>query len=187
MKNKSGFTLVELLIVIVVISILASISVVAYNGIQNRAYSTAANVARNNFVKLLQVYKVNTGAYPVYTGAGSTSVCIGDSSNYKAADGFAANQCSYSTYSGITTSVNASVNSALSAYGNMPSINWPYATETHSGFGTDYYRGMFYSAYATGEKAHVWYFLRGEATCPVEGYGAYDPYTGETQCTVLIE
>jgi prepilin-type N-terminal cleavage/methylation domain-containing protein len=35
--NHSGFTIVELLIVIVVIAILAALSVVAYNGIQNRA------------------------------------------------------------------------------------------------------------------------------------------------------
>ena len=38
MKNRNrAFTIVELLIVIVVIAILAAISVVAYNGIQNRA------------------------------------------------------------------------------------------------------------------------------------------------------
>lgn len=36
-KRQRGFTIVELLIVIVVIAILAAISVVAYNGIQNRA------------------------------------------------------------------------------------------------------------------------------------------------------
>lgn len=35
--RPKGFTLVELLIVIVVIAILAAISVVAYNGIQTRA------------------------------------------------------------------------------------------------------------------------------------------------------
>jgi prepilin-type N-terminal cleavage/methylation domain-containing protein len=34
-RTMSGFTIVELLIVIVVIAILAAISVVAYTGIQN--------------------------------------------------------------------------------------------------------------------------------------------------------
>lgn len=36
-KSKSGFTIVELLIVIVVIAILAAISIVAYSGVQQRA------------------------------------------------------------------------------------------------------------------------------------------------------
>jgi len=38
---KRGFTIVELLIVVVVIAILAAISVIAYNGIQNRANDSA--------------------------------------------------------------------------------------------------------------------------------------------------
>jgi prepilin-type N-terminal cleavage/methylation domain-containing protein len=41
-KHKnSGFTIVELLIVIVIIAILAAITIVAYNGIQNRAKASA--------------------------------------------------------------------------------------------------------------------------------------------------
>lgn len=38
--RRGGFTIVELLIVIVVIGILAAISIVAYNGIQNRSNDT---------------------------------------------------------------------------------------------------------------------------------------------------
>ena len=40
-KTTSGFTIVELLIVIVVIGILAAITIVAYNGVQNRANEVA--------------------------------------------------------------------------------------------------------------------------------------------------
>lgn len=49
--KQQGFTIVELLIVIVVIGILAAITIVAYNGVQNRgklasAQSAAVNVAK---------------------------------------------------------------------------------------------------------------------------------------------
>ncbi|RYF28607.1 MAG: prepilin-type N-terminal cleavage/methylation domain-containing protein, partial [Chloroflexi bacterium] len=39
--NNRGFTIVELLIVIVVIGILAAITIVAFNGIQNRGKAAA--------------------------------------------------------------------------------------------------------------------------------------------------
>lgn len=42
-KFRSGFTIVELLIVVVVIAILASITIVSYNGIQERAKVSSAN------------------------------------------------------------------------------------------------------------------------------------------------
>lgn len=63
-KKLNGFTIVELLIAIVVIGILAAISIVAYNGIQNRASMTKKEVAKSNVEKALELYKVDNGSYP---------------------------------------------------------------------------------------------------------------------------
>jgi general secretion pathway protein G len=44
-NKQTGFTIVELLIVIVVIGILAAITLVAYNGLQDRANDSARTSA----------------------------------------------------------------------------------------------------------------------------------------------
>lgn len=62
--NKQGFTIVELLIVIVVIGILAAITLVAYNGVKERANKAAVTSALSQVGKQLEVAKVDTGTYP---------------------------------------------------------------------------------------------------------------------------
>lgn len=63
-RNAHGFTLVELLIVIVVVAVLASISVVAYNGIQNRSYDSAIQSDLRAAMQLLEEYRVDNDRYP---------------------------------------------------------------------------------------------------------------------------
>jgi prepilin-type N-terminal cleavage/methylation domain-containing protein len=63
-KSKSGFTLVELLIAIVVIAIVAAISVAAYNGIQNRAKESATVAKLSDARKKILLYDVEKGQYP---------------------------------------------------------------------------------------------------------------------------
>jgi len=62
--KQSAFTIVELLIVIVVIGILATIAVVAYNGIHNRAYDTTVRSDLANASRQLEIIKVSLDRYP---------------------------------------------------------------------------------------------------------------------------
>lgn len=64
-----GFTIVELLVVVVIIAILASVTVVAYNSMQTRAKNSAAQTALNTFSKKIQTYYQLKGSYPSTTTA----------------------------------------------------------------------------------------------------------------------
>ncbi len=62
--KQHGFTIVELLIVIVVIGILAAITIVAYSGIQDRAKYAREQSDMSSLNNLIQMYYAANGSYP---------------------------------------------------------------------------------------------------------------------------
>ncbi len=74
MKNAYGFTVVELLIVIVVVAILAAVSVVGYTNIKQRAYESSATMQLSQIRKEMEAKRVVDGEWPFST---DVSWCTG--------------------------------------------------------------------------------------------------------------
>ncbi len=65
--NQKGFTIVELLIVIVVIAILAAISIVAYTGVQENARNTQRVANAKSVIDAANAYYSEKGSWPTLT------------------------------------------------------------------------------------------------------------------------
>ena len=62
-NRQTGFTIVELLIVIVVIGILAAITIVAYNAVQERARASSANSDLQLLNKAIHIARINNNTH----------------------------------------------------------------------------------------------------------------------------
>ncbi len=122
-RKESGFTIVELLIVVVVIAILAAITIVSYNGIQQRAQESSRAAMLNTYVKGLSMYAAKYGTYP---GDLSTACLDGTSGCWPAG--------------GVVTANSQAVKIALSEFmSNFPPFSdAAYAYGTQGSF-TGYY------------------------------------------------
>lgn len=66
-KNQQGFTIVELLIVIVVIGILAALVITTFTGIQQKARDTERTTDIKALQGQVEAYYANKGNYPTRT------------------------------------------------------------------------------------------------------------------------
>lgn len=80
---KKGFTIVELLVVIVVIGILAAITIVSYTGISQRAITSSLQSDLANAAQQLKLFQVDNSAFPATINCAlpdsSTNKCIKNS------------------------------------------------------------------------------------------------------------
>ena len=71
-ESRNGFTIVELLIVVVIIAILATITIVSFRGVQDRASVAATSTNIRTYVNGLEMMKTVSGGY--FRGDGALGV-----------------------------------------------------------------------------------------------------------------
>lgn len=159
-KGIRGFTIVELLIVIVVIAILAAISVVAYTGIQQRAQNSKITSSIQNWAQIIRMYKTDSGSYPAMTS------CLGSDygrgiTNSEATGG----HCRQDNAGGGMIDMSASFVALIDPYVNdVPSAPSFLVAGSAS---YPWYKGAYYYPPYTGSKARIDYVLAGSSTaCP---------------------
>ncbi len=168
-KNKhSGFTIVELLIVIVVIGILASISITAYAGITTRSQDSVISSKVQGIAKLLESYAATTGGVVPQ----ADWACIGEPADYPAENGYTAEWCHQPYQSppipnGNDHPISATVNTKLKTVVSViPNGRVP---EVDLGGGVKY-RGILYdsSAAQNSNRPVLQYYVKGARnTCPI--------------------
>lgn len=181
-RNRQGFTIVELLIVVVVIGILAAIVIVAYNGITTQAENTKTVQGVAQYVRGLQIYVTQNGHYPIEDGYpclgphpgtscgritnGSSDYCLGSGTTVSGAD--------------FDTEMKTVFN------GNVPVLS----TQQMS-CGTVKAHGAYYLPNDSngGSTARIYYFLKGNQPC--NGVGGVDTFVKNqlddtTQCRITL-
>ena len=149
-RKGAGFTIVELLIVIVVIGILAAITIVAYNGIQVRSNNTARIANANAAIKSISAYIAANGSYP-WTGVN----CIGT--------GFVENKC-WGIDSVTPSSVNNTFNNRLLEISSLPNNTTPpVQTASYKALGPVYLYNAAFTVDGVSNPVFVIYFLEGNA------------------------
>lgn len=178
MKSRSGFTIVEIIVIITIIAILASVSAFAYSGIQQRAKNSNIISAAEQWIKVLTIAYGQKGSITLTDVTSTKGVCLGEKANYPAVNGFASGACERNgSASKVTTSGDLTTALMPYGYGAVPPYLFDYSNGSPSG---TFDRGIYYNRSSGGM---VVYNLYGEdADCKLNGSHAVVRSGGNTQC-----
>lgn len=130
-KTKSGFTIVELTVVIVIIGILAAISIVTYNGVQARSRDSIRHSDVALITQALDRYYLENGRYPASNG-GSTTINSGWSTTADASWQYLANQLVPDYISSMPSDPTSTPGASVLSAGTK-SYNYAYFTGNYCG------------------------------------------------------
>jgi len=170
-EKQSGFTIVELLIVIVVIGILAAITIVAYNGISSRSENTKTVNSVGAYARAIAAYApLNNSLYPIaaYPCLGPSGTSCGNMTDTAGS----CNGAGSASFSATFDTMIKTVATALPA----PSLQ-------KSLCGTKLYGGAWYNS-ADGKNAVINYYLSGDVPCVTPSGTALNQRTQESGTTV---
>ena len=157
-KSISGFTIVELLIVVVVIGILAAIVTVAYTGITTQAKNLKTVAAVDSWAKAIQLYRIENGSFP------TSNSCLGSTTTYS--------DVGYGTFCWDVTywDVKSAFLTQMAPYIGS---NYPEPDITHIGGGATNRRGAFYQIVSSTDH-EIRAMFSGLSTCPSSSAGPID-------------
>lgn len=155
-KKQSGFTIIELLIVIVIIAILAAITLVAYSGVQQRANNVAIISAAKQTIKLIDLWNVSNSPL-------NANVCA-----------TADNSCT--SWNGtVQTSDNSSLLNGFKTVGT-PVASVPHMSSSRYGIYYNYRSGMTFNDQPA--RGLLMYWLQGTQDCGMENIAMQVAATG---------
>ena len=156
-QKQTGFTIVELLIVIVVIAILAAITIVAYNGIQQRAHNTQTVAAAKQWKKLITLYVTQNGGYGAIRSGGHYCLGSGNPTNWDA------NPDEDCVATGSIKHPNATINTELASVGSFPEAPPVLNVGTGSRTGISFRQSDTLDPTGQNEANYptLWYYLDG--------------------------
>lgn len=178
-KNVSGFTIVELLVIIVVIGIIASISIVSYSGVQTRTNNSNRTAQLQAWQSVFDRYKAKKGTVPLPSTPTDTGFCLGTTGFPNGFDGVP--RCRDYLSNG-TTSLRVSDNAALIAELQTVVPNLPSAQNVPVGGTVGPY--VYYNA----TTIMIQGAFNGATTseCPTITTGKWSNGNGLLICTIYI-
>lgn len=176
--KQSGFTIVELLIVIVVIGILAGIVIVAFTNVRTSAENTKTIQAVGQYVKALRSYAAIKGEYPIL-GA-SAYPCMGPHPGTSCGKRTSGTNCLGSGSTVSTSDFDTAMKEVITKI--------PELSSQQMNCGGLMYSGGYYTP-STGPNAMLVYFLKGDQACG--GIGGVDSFAKQqsndtTQCRAYL-